>query len=144
MLGLYRRRTFEGHGFHRLMPVIWSMCYDYWQSPTEWLSSFVMHQVTYILIMPHQGSLNTSMTQISPFFTAVFSHMKNLDMRGCHRSALEARKFLVIDSDDTKGSLFCIDYFALRWEQYKWLERFAGITPFVCSLIFLILSPLHD
>ncbi|KAI4988998.1 hypothetical protein ZWY2020_036315 [Hordeum vulgare] len=61
-----------------------------------------------------------------PFFTALFSHMKNLDRRGCHRSALEACKFLLsLDSDDPKGALFCIDYFALRSHQHKWLEQFA-------------------
>ncbi|KAF2917052.1 hypothetical protein DAI22_09g164100 [Oryza sativa Japonica Group] len=61
-----------------------------------------------------------------PFFTALFSHMKNLDRRGCHRSALEVCKFLLsLDSDDPKGALFCIDYFALRSQQYKWLEQFA-------------------
>jgi len=52
--------------------------------------------------------------------------MKNLDRRGCHRSALEVCKFLLsLDSDDPKGALFCIDYFALRSQQYKWLEQFA-------------------
>lgn len=61
-----------------------------------------------------------------PLFTALFSHMKNLDRRGCHRSALEVCKFLLsLDSDDPKGALFCIDYFALRSQQYKWLEQFA-------------------
>ncbi|XP_023766007.1 uncharacterized protein LOC111914504 [Lactuca sativa] len=59
-------------------------------------------------------------------FTTLFSHMKNMDRRGCHRSALEICKLLVsLDSDDPMGALFCIDYFALRAEEYKWLETFS-------------------
>lgn len=61
-----------------------------------------------------------------PLFTTLFSHMKNMDRRGCHRSALEICKLLIsLDSDDPMGALFCIDYFALRAEEYKWLERFS-------------------
>ncbi|XP_071702498.1 uncharacterized protein [Rutidosis leptorrhynchoides] len=61
-----------------------------------------------------------------PIFTALFAHMKNMDRRGCHRSALEICKLLLsLDSDDPKGALFCIDYFALRAEEYKWLELFS-------------------
>ncbi|KAK1422868.1 hypothetical protein QVD17_18157 [Tagetes erecta] len=61
-----------------------------------------------------------------PFFTTLFSHMKNMDRRGCHRSALEICKLLLsLDSDDPTGALFCIDYFSLRAEEYKWLERFS-------------------
>ncbi|KAL8196648.1 hypothetical protein R6Q57_024943 [Mikania cordata] len=61
-----------------------------------------------------------------PFFTTLFAHMKNMDRRGCHRSALEVCKLLIsIDSDDPMGALFCIDYFSLRAEEYKWLERFS-------------------
>ncbi|KAJ4786564.1 Transcription factor 25 [Rhynchospora pubera] len=58
-------------------------------------------------------------------FKALFSHMRAMDRRGCHRSALEVCKFLLsLDSDDPMGSLFCIDYFALRAQEYTWLERF--------------------
>ncbi|KAD3642017.1 hypothetical protein R6Q59_004639 [Mikania micrantha] len=61
-----------------------------------------------------------------PFFITLFAHMKNMDRRGCHRSALEVCKLLIsIDSDDPMGALFCIDYFSLRAEEYKWLERFS-------------------
>ncbi|MFS7889525.1 hypothetical protein Hanom_Chr00s000004g01608021 [Helianthus anomalus] len=61
-----------------------------------------------------------------PFFTTLFAHMKNMDRRGCHRSALEICKLLIsLDSDDPTGALFCIDYFSLRAEEYKWLERFS-------------------
>ncbi|KAI7729167.1 hypothetical protein M8C21_019670 [Ambrosia artemisiifolia] len=60
------------------------------------------------------------------FFTTLFAHMKNMDRRGCHRSALEICKLLIsLDSDDPMGALFCIDYFSLRAEEYKWLERFS-------------------
>ncbi|KAI3824696.1 hypothetical protein L1987_06165 [Smallanthus sonchifolius] len=60
------------------------------------------------------------------FFTTLFTHMKNMDRRGCHRSALEICKLLLsLDSDDPTGALFCIDYFSLRAEEYKWLERFS-------------------
>ncbi|CAL9130134.1 unnamed protein product [Musa textilis] len=60
-----------------------------------------------------------------PIFSALFSHMKNMDRRGCHRSALEVCKLLLsLDSDDPKGALFCIDYFSLRAQEYRWLEQF--------------------
>lgn len=59
-------------------------------------------------------------------FTTLFAHMKNMDRRGCHRSALEICKLLIsLDSDDPMGALFCIDYFSLRAEEYRWLERFS-------------------
>ncbi|KAK6118536.1 hypothetical protein DH2020_047721 [Rehmannia glutinosa] len=60
-----------------------------------------------------------------PFFSSVFTHMKNMD-RGCHRSALEICKLLLsLDSDDPMGAMLCIDYYSLRAEEYAWLERFA-------------------
>lgn len=59
-------------------------------------------------------------------FTSLFVHMKNMDRIGCHRSALELCKLLIsLDSDDPMGGLFCIDYFSLRAQEYKWLERFS-------------------
>ncbi|KAK6129448.1 hypothetical protein DH2020_036806 [Rehmannia glutinosa] len=61
-----------------------------------------------------------------PFFSSVFTHMKNMDRRGCHRSALEICKLLLsLDSDDPMGAMLCIDYYSLRAEEYAWLERFA-------------------
>ncbi|KAG9140044.1 hypothetical protein Leryth_010561 [Lithospermum erythrorhizon] len=61
-----------------------------------------------------------------PFFTTLFMHIKNMDRRGCNRSALEICKLLLsLDSDDPVGSMFCIDYYALRAEEYAWLERFS-------------------
>ncbi|XP_057454967.1 uncharacterized protein LOC130746373 [Lotus japonicus] len=61
-----------------------------------------------------------------PIFTALFTHMKNLDRRGCHRSALEVCKLLLsLDADDPMGAIFCMDYFALRSEEYAWLEKFS-------------------
>ncbi|KQJ91014.1 transcription factor 25 [Brachypodium distachyon] len=89
---------------------------------------FALECAWHPLFSPVQGKyqLKYSHDTNKPFFTALFSHMKNLDRRGCHRSALEACKFLLsLDSDDPKGALFCIDYFALRSQQYKWLEQFA-------------------
>ncbi|CAL5063399.1 unnamed protein product [Urochloa decumbens] len=89
---------------------------------------FALECAWHPLFSPLQGSyqLKYSHDMNKPFFTALFSHMKNLDRRGCHRSALEVCKFLLsLDSDDPKGALFCIDYFALRSQQYKWLEQFA-------------------
>ncbi|KAH7388030.1 hypothetical protein KP509_16G053800 [Ceratopteris richardii] len=59
------------------------------------------------------------------FFYALYKHMLHLGRRGCHRSALEVCKLLLnLDSDDPLGALFSIDYFALRAEQYEWLEHF--------------------
>ncbi|KAK4427508.1 Transcription factor 25 [Sesamum alatum] len=61
-----------------------------------------------------------------PFFSSLFTHMKNMDRRGCHRSALEICKFLLsLDSDDPMGAMLSIDYYALRAEEYAWLEQFA-------------------
>ncbi|XP_057499516.1 uncharacterized protein LOC130783765 isoform X2 [Actinidia eriantha] len=61
-----------------------------------------------------------------PLFSTLFAHMKNMDRRGCHRSALEICKLLLsLDSDDPMGAMFCIDYFSLRAEEYAWLERFS-------------------
>lgn len=61
-----------------------------------------------------------------PFFSALFTYMKNMDRRGCHRSALEICKLLLsLDSNDHVGAMFCIDYYALRTEEYDWLEQFA-------------------
>ncbi|GLU00914.1 hypothetical protein SLE2022_182490 [Rubroshorea leprosula] len=61
-----------------------------------------------------------------PLFKALFIHMKNMDRRGCHRSALEVCKLLLsLDLDDPMGAMFCIDYFALRAGEYAWLEQFS-------------------
>lgn len=61
-----------------------------------------------------------------PLFKALFTHMVNMDRRGCHRSALEVCKLLLsLDSDDPMGALFCIDYFAVRAGEYSWLEQFS-------------------
>ncbi|XP_047337682.1 transcription factor 25 [Impatiens glandulifera] len=61
-----------------------------------------------------------------PFYVTLFTHMRNMDKRGCHRSALEICKLMLsLDSDDPMGTIFCIDYFALRAEEYTWLEQFS-------------------
>lgn len=80
------------------------------------------------MFTPLQGNcqLKFSHETNKPMFTALFTHMKNLDRRGCHRSALEVCKLLLsLDSDDPMGAIFCIDYFALRAEEYAWLEKFS-------------------
>ncbi|KAI3812234.1 hypothetical protein L1987_16941 [Smallanthus sonchifolius] len=80
------------------------------------------------LFTPLQGNcqLKFGHDTNKPFFTTLFAHMKNMDRRGCHRSALEVCKLIIsLDSDDPMGALFCIDYFSLRAEEYKWLERFS-------------------
>lgn len=89
---------------------------------------FAMECAWHHLFNPLQGNCRLEYTHDTnkPLFTALFSHMKNMDRRGCHRSALEVCKLLLtLDSDDPKGALFCIDYFALRAQEYGWLERFA-------------------
>ncbi|XP_027335552.1 transcription factor 25 [Abrus precatorius] len=80
------------------------------------------------MFTPLQGNCQLKFRHDSnkPIFTALFTHMKNLDRRGCHRSALEVCKLLLsLDSDDPMGAIFCIDYFALRAEEYAWLEKFS-------------------
>lgn len=59
------------------------------------------------------------------FFHALFRHMQHLTRRGCHRTALQVCKLLLsLDPEDPLGARFCIDYYALRGEQYEWLEKF--------------------
>ncbi|KAJ8898719.1 hypothetical protein K2173_004867 [Erythroxylum novogranatense] len=80
------------------------------------------------MFTPLQGNcqLKISHETNKPLFTTLFTHMKNMDRRGCHRSALEICKLLLsLDTDDPMGAMFCIDYFALRAEEYAWLERFS-------------------
>ena len=61
-----------------------------------------------------------------PLFQALFHYMNSMHRRGCHRSALEVCKLLLsLDPDDPMGALCCIDYFALRALEYKWLEEFS-------------------
>lgn len=77
---------------------------------------------------PLQGNcqLKISHETNKAIFTTLFTHMKNMDRRGCHRSALEVCKLLLsLDLDDPMGTLFCIDYFTLRAEEYAWLEQFS-------------------
>lgn len=77
---------------------------------------------------PLQGNcrLQFSHDTNKPLFKALFTHMRNMDRRGCHRSALEVCKLLLsLDSDDPMGAKFCIDYLSLRAEEYAWLERFS-------------------
>lgn len=80
------------------------------------------------LFCPLRGNCHLEFTHATnkPLFSTLFSHMKNLDRRGCHRSALEVCKCLLsLDPADPMGALFCIDYFSLRAEEYAWLEQFS-------------------
>ncbi|PKU71860.1 transcription factor 25 [Dendrobium catenatum] len=88
---------------------------------------FALECAWHPLFTPMQGNCQLKYIHDTnkPFFTALFCHMKNLDRRGCHRSALEVCKLLLsLDCDDPKGALLCIDYFSLRAEEYRWLEEF--------------------
>ncbi|XP_065859965.1 uncharacterized protein [Euphorbia lathyris] len=80
------------------------------------------------MFTPLQGNcqLKVNHETNKPLFSTLFTHMKNMDRRGCHRSALEVCKLLLsLDLDDPMGALFCIDYFALRANEYAWLEHFS-------------------
>ncbi|KAJ0258155.1 hypothetical protein HA466_0070020 [Hirschfeldia incana] len=80
------------------------------------------------MFTPFNGNCRLKFTHDTnkPFFTTLFAHMRNMDRRGCHRSALEVCKLLLaLDTDNPVGALFCVDYFALRAEEYAWLEQFS-------------------
>ncbi|KAH9622113.1 hypothetical protein KSS87_021469 [Heliosperma pusillum] len=80
------------------------------------------------MFTPLQGNGRLEYTHETnkPLFVTLFSHMRNLDRRGCHRSALEVCKLLLsLDPADPMGAMFCIDYFSLRAEEYAWLELFS-------------------
>ncbi|XP_074313198.1 uncharacterized protein LOC141648435 [Silene latifolia] len=80
------------------------------------------------MFTPLQGNSRLEYTHETnkPLFVTLFSHMRNLDRRGCHRSALEVCKLLLsLDPADPMGAMFCIDYFSLRAEEYAWLELFS-------------------
>ncbi|KAK9667166.1 hypothetical protein RND81_14G237800 [Saponaria officinalis] len=87
---------------------------------------------------PLQGNCKLKYTHETnkPFFVSLFNHMRNLDRRGCHRSALEVCKLLLsLDSSDPMGALLCIDYLSLRAEEYAWLEKFSEEYQSVNSLL---------
>ncbi|KAB2609609.1 transcription factor 25-like [Pyrus ussuriensis x Pyrus communis] len=80
------------------------------------------------MFTPLQGNcqLKYSHETNKSLFTVPFTHMRNMDRCGCHRSALEVCKLLLsLDSDDPMGAMFCIDYSSSRAEEYAWLERFS-------------------
>ncbi|CAH2057699.1 unnamed protein product [Thlaspi arvense] len=80
------------------------------------------------MFTPFQGNCRLKFTHETnkPFFKTLFTYMSNMDRRGCHRSALEVCKLLLsLDTDNPVGVLFCVDYFALRAEEYAWLEQFS-------------------
>ncbi|XP_074286254.1 uncharacterized protein LOC141611576 [Silene latifolia] len=89
------------------------------------------------MFSPSNGNCRLDYTHETnkPFFVSLFNHMRNLDRRGCHRSALEVCKFLLsLDPTDPMGAIFCIDYFSLRAEEYAWLEQFSEEYPSSNSL----------
>ncbi|KAI9202059.1 transcriptional repressor TCF25-domain-containing protein [Polychytrium aggregatum] len=61
-----------------------------------------------------------------PFFLAVFRHMKSVAQRGCWRTAFELAKLLLSlePEQDPLGVLLCIDFYALKAGEYKWLLQF--------------------
>ncbi|CAL5228630.1 g11796 [Coccomyxa viridis] len=62
-----------------------------------------------------------------PLFAALFKHMQGLSRKGLHATAFEVAKVLMLlDPDDPMGAIFCIDYFALRSQNYRWLQRFGS------------------
>lgn len=49
--------------------------------------------------------------------------MQGLSRKGLHATAFElAKLLLLLDPDDPSGALFCIDYFALRSQNLRWLQ----------------------
>lgn len=89
---------------------------------------FALECAWHPLFNPLQGNcqLKYSHETNRPLFQALFHHMNSMGRRGCHRSALEVCKLLLsLDSGDPMGALFCIDYFALRAQEFEWLEQFS-------------------
>ena len=73
------------------------------------------------------AKLDSNLEQNKPMFEALFRHVVALTRRGCHKTALECSKLLLgFDHADPMGVLCCIDYFALRCQEEKWLLEFAG------------------
>lgn len=53
----------------------------------------------------------------------VSAKAQGLSRKGLHATAFEVAKvLLMLDADDPMGALFCIDYFALRSHNYRWLQ----------------------
>ena len=51
------------------------------------------------------------------------SRVQGLSRKGLHATAFEVAKLLLLlDPDDPSGALFCIDYFALRSQNLRWLQ----------------------
>ena len=49
--------------------------------------------------------------------------VQGLSRKGLHATAFEvAKMLLMLDPDDPTGALFCIDYFALRSQNLRWLQ----------------------
>ncbi len=68
---------------------------------------------------------------------------QGLSRKGLHATAFEIAKVLMLlDPDDPMGAMFCIDYFALRSQSYRWLQ----VSPLkvVSTLIPLLHRFLHS
>ncbi len=49
--------------------------------------------------------------------------MQGLSRKGLHATAFEVAKvMMILDPDDPMGAIFCMDYFALRSQNYRWLQ----------------------
>ena len=56
--------------------------------------------------------------------------VQGLSRKGLHATAFEVAKLLLLlDPDDPAGALFCIDYFALRSQNLRWLHVSASECP---------------
>ncbi|CAA6663946.1 unnamed protein product [Spirodela intermedia] len=73
---------------------------------------FALECAWHPLFNPLQGNCQVKYSHETnrPLFQALFQHMSTS---------------LSLDSDDPMGALFCIDYFALRAQEFEWLEQFS-------------------
>ena len=68
---------------------------------------------------------------------------QGLSRKGLHVTAFEVAKVLMLlDPDDPMGAIFCIDYFALRSQNYRWLQV-SPLEP-VCTVFTKLLMRDQD
>ena len=61
--------------------------------------------------------------------------MQGLSRKGLHATAFEVAKVLMLlDPDDPMGAIFCIDYFALRSQNYRWLQVSLASNPLIAQI----------
>ncbi|CAM8974874.1 unnamed protein product [Rhodiola kirilowii] len=105
---------------------------DYEQAQRAYEAAKNLHDlnVVYSILVDYPYHLD-SLLAISEYFKLVGEQQLAANaiakcLRGCHRAALEICKLLLsLDPDDPMGAMFCMDYYALRAEQYSWLEQFS-------------------